>query len=71
MSNVPGIGGKPFYIKFEKDWVKKGDILNNNYGYQIKVTKVYKYYWWKKILRRLGFKVRWFEAKVIKRYKID
>jgi hypothetical protein len=67
----PGLNGKPFYIKFSEDWVKKGDILNTTDTVSLKVLRVYRLNWWRKCLLALNrvlhvnIRVRMFEAKVI------
>lgn len=56
--NKPGIKSKPFLIYFSENWYKKGDILVTGQGIELKVIKVYKLTWWKKILIKLGFRFR-------------
>lgn len=63
MNSKPGIGGKPFYIKFDGDYFKKRDILVSK-SVKCEIVKVYRLTWWRKILRKLGFRVRIFEVKV-------
>ncbi len=63
MNSKPGIGGKPFYLKFDSDYFNKKDILVC-YNVKCEVVKVYRLTWWRKILRKLGFRVRIFEVKV-------
>lgn len=63
MTNKSGIGGKPFYLKFDSDYFNKRDILVSS-GVKCEVVKVYRLTWWRKILRKLGFRVRIFEVKV-------
>jgi hypothetical protein len=60
----PGINGKPFTIKLSEDWFKKGDMLKTT-KYNVKLIKVYKITWCKKILSRLGFKAKIAVLKVI------
>ena len=55
-----------FYLKFEQDWFKKGDILQGVSCSEVVVTKVYKQTWWRKVLLWLGFKVRMCQVKVKK-----
>lgn len=62
---LPGNGGKPFYIAFSEDWVKKNHILESSAGKKIKVLKWYKNTWWRRVLRKLGFRVRILQAKVV------
>jgi hypothetical protein len=45
---------KLFKIQFEKAWCKKDDILNIPNSVQLKVLKVYKFTWWRKILSWFG-----------------
>lgn len=63
MTDKSGIEGKPFYIKFDGDYFNKRDILVSN-SIKCEIVKVYRLTWWKKILRKLGFRVRMFEVKV-------
>lgn len=60
---VPGKEGKTFVIKFDREHFKKGDLLT--YGASIttlKVIKVYKLTWWRKLLMRMGFRIRLIHA---------
>lgn len=68
--DTPGIGRSSFKIAIDKDWFKKGDILENPPGIQIEVTKVYRITWWKKLLMFLGFKVVFFKGIKVKIYVI-
>jgi hypothetical protein len=66
MKSKPGLYGKPFYLKFDQEWVRRGDILETSDNYKLKVLKVYKFTWWKKILFRLGFRFKSMEVGLIK-----
>lgn len=62
---VPGLQDKPFVIKMDRSWLKKGDILAiDTSGSRLIVTKVFKQTWWRKLLLFLGFKVRLLACKV-------
>lgn len=58
-------GKKPFYIQFDRDWFSKGDVLETDNGAKFEVIKVYRLNWWRKLLRKLGFRVRIFSVKVV------
>lgn len=58
MKDYPGINGKPFYLKFDTLWFKKGECITTGLGVNMVVVKVYKYNWWRKLLIKLGFKVK-------------
>lgn len=57
----PGIGGTQFTVILNKDW--KAPLET---PLQLEITKVYKQSLWKKFLLWLGFKVSFYEVKVIK-----
>lgn len=60
----PGIGSQSFYIKFDTNWCKKGDILTTSNNTKCRVIKVYKLNWWKRFLLWLGFSVKLYIVKV-------
>ena len=47
---------KPFIIMIEESCYKKGDIIGVPLLYDLKVIKVYKYNWYRKLLEFFGFK---------------
>lgn len=57
--------GKSFYLKFDRDWWKKGQIIYGEGKKRLEVIKVYRYTKWRRFLTWLGFKVRMMEVKVI------
>lgn len=61
----PGTIGKPFIMRFDRDWLKRFDIIKASYDQKFLVIKVYKDTRWKRFLRRLGFRTRICQAKVI------
>jgi hypothetical protein len=63
----PGTSKKSFYLKFDSvDWIKRKDIITvTNKGGFFKVLKVYKLNWWRKLLLRLGFRIKILQVKVI------
>lgn len=60
------INHKPFYIFLNESWYKKNDILNLPSGFQVKVVKVYKYNWYRKLLNFFGFKFKWLNCVKVK-----
>lgn len=58
---------KGFYLKFhDVSWMKKGTILMmNSNGMSAEVIKVYRDNWWRRLLLRIGFKVKINQVKVI------
>jgi len=66
--NKPGIDGAEFKITLvEPTLWSTGDLLRVR-TQDLIITKIY-WNWWRKILHRLGFKTKLFEAKV-ERYGI-
>lgn len=69
----PGIGGSTFNLVFQEDfnlifkedWWKP-ENLEVQEIYAVKIIKVYKFTWWKKILFKLGFPFCHFECTLIK-----
>lgn len=60
-----GKQGKSFYIKFDDvSWVKRKSILRSEKGVLVEVVKVYHVTWWRKLLLKLGFKVKLLQVKV-------
>ena len=57
---------KPFILYLSEPWVNKKDILLTRDNFKLKVIKVYKYRWWKKILSRLGFKIKVYNGVKVK-----
>ena len=54
----PGKDNKPFTIKFsDTTWINKGNIISTG-KVQMKVLKVYKKVWWRRLLLWLGFRVK-------------
>lgn len=62
----PGIESKTFKVQFTYNWFRKGEILKINGCDETNfiVLKVYDDWWWRKLLRFLGFKTKLFEIKV-------
>lgn len=62
----PGIKNKTFKIQLDIDAFHKGEIIeqtiNNSNSVKLKVIKVYKFTWWKKILFKLGFSIKFFQG---------
>ena len=59
----PGINGTTFKIHFNEGFpYARNNILSCSPGGQFIVTKVYKINWWRKILIRLGFRVKLFKC---------
>ncbi len=57
-------GEKHFYIKLaDVNWCRKSDILMTGGYNKAKVLKVYKNTWWRRLLLKMGFKVRLCELK--------
>lgn len=59
---TPGSNKASFTIVFQEPYFKKGDILINSRDYQLKVTKVYKYNWYRKLLNFFGIKFKLFNC---------
>lgn len=57
---------KPFIVVLEENWYKKGDILTSASNFQVRVTKVYKYNLWRKILNFFGIKFKLFNCVLVK-----
>ena len=55
MKKYPGSKSKPFIIKLEEDWFKKGDILETSDESKLKIIKIYKFNWWRRLLFWFGF----------------
>jgi len=52
----PGIGKQRFKVTLSPKEFSKGDVLNmGNKNTQVKVVKVYKYNWWRKLLVWFGY----------------
>lgn len=67
MKLLPGKKGKTFTIQFENtSFIRKGDVLETSHSVTVMVLKVYKNTWWRKLLRRLGFRVKSFQCKAVK-----
>ena len=62
--NKPGISESTFNLVFKEKWWKS-DTLEVYETYKIKVIKVYKFTWWKRILFKLGFPFVHFECTLI------
>lgn len=69
MNDYPGINNKPFKILFYQDWLKKGDYLIIERGLKVKVTKVYKRTWWRKLLYYFGVKTKLFDCVKVEPYE--
>ena len=50
--------GKPIYLTLSENYFNKGDILTTGDSVKLKVVKTYKLTWWRKLLMKLGFKIR-------------
>jgi hypothetical protein len=61
--DTPGIGKQTFYIKFDKDMFRKGDIIGSG-SMSMEVIKVYRRTWWRRVLLWMGFRVRMMQVKV-------
>lgn len=59
----PGIKNKTFYILLDGNYFRKKDIIQSSF-IKLIVLKVYKPTWWRKILNKLGFKVKMLGLKV-------
>lgn len=71
----PGIDNKPFLLRFEKDWLHKGEVIQAQVEGTnpplLMVTKVYNRVWWRWILHQLGFKTKLFGCVLVKELKDD
>lgn len=47
-----------FIIRFNGNYFNKNDILTLQKGYDVKIIKVYKYNWYRKVLHFFGFKFK-------------
>ena len=54
-------------MEFKEDWFRRNDILETPEEYKLKVIKVYRMWWWKKILLWLGFRVVRFKGVLIEK----
>jgi hypothetical protein len=64
---IPGKNPGTFTLTFTEDWhFKIDDILLGGNGFKVKVTKVYKYNWWKQILNFFGIKFKLFNCILVK-----
>jgi len=59
--------GNRFRIEFQENWFRRKDILETPDGYKLKVIKVYKMWWWKKILLWLGFSVARYKGVLVEK----
>lgn len=57
-NNYPGIKPEPFFIHFSTGYFKKGDIISSANNSILKVIKVYKYNWWRKLLNFFGIRFK-------------
>ena len=60
---TPGYKTKPFYIKFDGNYFKRGDVLHVSsprQGIQIEVIKVYKFNLWRRVLNFFGIPFKMF-----------
>ena len=62
--DLPGHKGESFHLYFKEAYFNKKDILSTADGVELIVTKVYKNRWWRRLLRRLGFKLAYCECKL-------
>lgn len=64
-------GEKHFYIQLaDVDWARRGDLLQmNSNGAEAEVVKVYRNTWWRRLLLKVGFKVRLMELKLVMKEK--
>jgi len=61
---------KPFILMFNKNYFKKNDILIcDNTPSKVRVTKVYKYNLWRKILNLCGVKFKLFNCVKVENYE--
>lgn len=62
--SLPGKKNEVFKLRFDNHHFCKGEIIacapdSSIRGNLVKVIKVYKYTWWKKLLSYLGIKTKW------------
>lgn len=58
-----GVGKTTFKIQLDADWYNKEDILSiGPYYTKVKIIKVYRLTWWKKLLLKLGFSITFFKG---------
>lgn len=58
----PGLKGNEFTLVFKEQYFNKGDLLKSFDNVNLKVTKVYKYNWWRKLLNFLGIRFKMFNC---------
>jgi len=67
-----GVIKKPFILKFEENYFKKSDILFcGEPEYKVRITKVYKYNWYRKLLNFFGIPFKLFNCVKVEEIKDD
>ena len=67
--SLPGSKAKPFLLKFEDSFFQKGNILNSGLpNVQLRIIKVYKFNWYRKLLHFFGFKFKMFNCVKVENY---
>ena len=51
---MQGIKGTTFKLHLKAEWFNKGDIISTADDIQLKILKVYKFTWWRKLLFWFG-----------------
>lgn len=62
--DAPGTNKQCFYIKMDRVWYRRGDVITNGKGITLEVVRVYKRTWWRRLLLWMGFSVRMMQVKV-------
>jgi len=62
--SYPGKNNTKFTIKLDADWFGEKDVIEQFAGAKLRIVKVYKFTWWRKILFYLGFPFK--SAKCVK-----
>jgi len=58
----PGLTKNKFTLVFKEQYFNKGDLLQTSDNVRLKLTKVYKYNWWRKLLNFLGIQFKMFNC---------
>jgi len=51
---------KPFKLAMNDEFFKKGDLITSGNGSLMRVLRVYRMNWFKRLLKRLRIKTSWF-----------
>jgi hypothetical protein len=65
---TPGSGKGSFIIRFTTPFFNNGDILSTPDNQQLRITKVYKYNWYRKLLNFFGIKFKLFNCVKVENY---